>query len=108
MSENSAGRELRLDGICEGNGLCVLAAPDLVALEDHDEFVRVLVQHPSAEQLPQAQRAVDACPLRALALSPEADADLGAGKLPRRGCGGYPAWAVSSPVSGSIGWRVTL
>ncbi|SOD72158.1 ferredoxin [Jatrophihabitans sp. GAS493] len=69
MSGQSAGTELRLDGICEGNELCVHAAPDLVVFDEDAGRIEVLVAHPDAEQLPRAQRAVDSCPLRALSLS---------------------------------------
>jgi ferredoxin len=68
MSDSTARPRLSVSDGCEGNGLCVVEAPDLLAFDDDDEYVRVLVEHPDDDQRPRAEAAVEVCPLRALSL----------------------------------------
>jgi ferredoxin len=52
---------------CEGNGQCVIDAPDLFALDDEDNLL-VADYEPPPELWPQAERAVRSCPKQALSL----------------------------------------
>ena len=53
--------------LCESNGVCVRAAPDLFVIDDQDKL-QLLVEELSPEQLERAQAAVRRCPRRALSL----------------------------------------
>ena len=52
---------------CTGLGMCEAEAPDLFEVQD-DGSLKVLNDHPGADQLAAAQAAVDACPTEALSL----------------------------------------
>jgi ferredoxin len=53
--------------LCESNGVCVRAAPDMFVIDDDDKL-RLLVERPSPEQLDKARAAVRRCPRQALTL----------------------------------------
>jgi len=53
--------------LCDGNGNCAAAAPELFLLDDNDELV-VLNEHPGEELRSKAEAAVRACPKNALSL----------------------------------------
>lgn len=53
--------------LCDSNGLCVIEAPDLLAL-DADEELIVLREDFSSDCAERAERAVAACPKAALSL----------------------------------------
>lgn len=53
--------------LCDANGLCVIEAPDLLALDDNEELV-VLREDVASEAAQRAERAVAACPKAALSL----------------------------------------
>jgi len=53
--------------LCEGNGACVLAAPDVFEIGDDDQM-HVLVPQPSAANLSRVEDAVRRCPRGALSL----------------------------------------
>ena len=50
---------------CDGNGACVLEAPDVFDLDDDDELV-LLQPEPDESQRDAVEAAVAACPKRAL------------------------------------------
>ena len=50
---------------CDGNGICVVEAPDVFDLNDDDELV-LLQEEPAEDQRPRLEAAVSACPKRAL------------------------------------------
>jgi ferredoxin len=50
---------------CDGNGACVLAAPKVFDLDDHDDLI-ILQEEPSEEARDSVEAAVAACPKRAL------------------------------------------
>jgi ferredoxin len=52
--------------LCEANGRCVLAAPELFELDD-DEIQQIAQPGPAADR-ERVRRAVNACPLNALTL----------------------------------------
>jgi ferredoxin len=54
---------------CRGAGQCVFNAPDLFDQDEQEGLVVLLRSVPSAEQLALAERAVAACPNRAISLS---------------------------------------
>jgi ferredoxin len=56
---------------CEGHGICEQVAAQLIHLNEDDEPVVDVVEI-SADELPLAAAAVDACPVAALILSPTA------------------------------------
>jgi ferredoxin len=56
--------------LCESNGVCVRTAPGMFVIDDTDRM-KVLAEHPSAEQMEQAKAAVRRCPRRALSLVEE-------------------------------------
>lgn len=56
--------------LCESNAVCVRTAPDMFVIDD-DDRMRVLVEHPGAEQMEKAKAAVRRCPRRALSLAEE-------------------------------------
>ena len=53
--------------LCEANGLCVLAAPEVFDLID-DDVVDILVPEPPPDMEPAVTDAVIACPKQALRL----------------------------------------
>jgi ferredoxin len=54
-------------GRCEGNGACVVAAPELFDIDDKDMLV-VLDETPSEERRAALKRAIDSCPRRAISM----------------------------------------
>ncbi len=52
---------------CEGNAICVRAAPDVFRV-DEDDMMHVLVERPEGEALERARVAVVRCPRHALSL----------------------------------------
>ena len=54
--------------LCEVNGVCCLAAPDVFAI-GMDDVLQVKVPQPSAAQLSQVEEAVRRCPKGALSLA---------------------------------------
>jgi ferredoxin len=57
---------------CEGNGRCVVAAPDVFELGD-DDIVRVRREPIDAEAWEKVERAVRSCPRFALSLTMEGE-----------------------------------
>lgn len=55
--------------LCDGNGACALEAPMLFELDDDDQLI-VLQDEIGPELQDPAERAVRACPKRALRLEP--------------------------------------
>ena len=53
--------------LCDGNGNCAAAAPELFQLDDNDELV-VLNDSPGEDLRAKAEAAVRACPKNALSL----------------------------------------
>lgn len=51
---------------CEGQAVCVGLAPAVFALDDDDEYVRILVDEVPAEHEKRARKAVEKCPMAAL------------------------------------------
>ena len=56
--------------LCEANAVCVRTAPDIFRVDESDKM-RLLVTHPSPDQLDLAKAAVRRCPRRALSLREE-------------------------------------
>lgn len=56
-------------GRCEGHGLCVDSAPEMLGLSDEGDLL-VLRETVPAGQMEQAHQAVRVCPVAALAVSP--------------------------------------
>jgi ferredoxin len=56
---------------CEGNALCVKAAPEIFRVNEAD-YVELATDTPSAEQLAAVREAVRRCPRGALRLEPTA------------------------------------
>jgi ferredoxin len=56
---------------CEGNGQCVIDAPDVFELDDEDNLI-VLSYEPPPEHWDQVEVAVRSCPKRALAIAQSA------------------------------------
>ena len=53
--------------LCESNAVCVRTAPDLFVIDDDDKL-RLLVEHPTPDQMDEAQAAIRRCPKCALSL----------------------------------------
>jgi ferredoxin len=53
---------------CEGNGQCVIDAPDVFDLDEEDNLI-VFTYEPPPEYWAQVEVAVRSCPKRALAIS---------------------------------------
>lgn len=56
------------EGLCEGNGMCVVAAPRVFEIGDDDQL-HVLVSQPSAADMTQVDNAIRRCPRGALSLA---------------------------------------
>ena len=56
--------------LCEGNGVCCLAAPDVFEI-GADDVLQLKVTQPSAAQAPRVEEAVRRCPRGALTLEAE-------------------------------------
>jgi ferredoxin len=53
---------------CDGNGACVVEAPQVFDLDDNDELV-ILQEEPAEDARGSVEAAVAACPKRALVLA---------------------------------------
>jgi ferredoxin len=53
---------------CDANGVCVDACPEVFALDDDDDKVRVLVEEPDESLRDKLQRAVVVCPKAAITI----------------------------------------
>ena len=53
---------------CDAHGVCVHACPDVFALEDTDDVVRVLDDHPDESLRPGLERAAQSCPKAAITI----------------------------------------
>ena len=53
---------------CDAHGVCVDACPDVFALSDDDDKVRVLVEEPDESLREQLQRAAVVCPKAAISI----------------------------------------
>jgi ferredoxin len=53
--------------LCESNGLCMDAAPEVFDLRD-DDVMYVLIEEPDEELRPKVLQAISRCPKRALSL----------------------------------------
>ena len=53
---------------CCSSGMCVATAPDVFAQRESDGLVTVLDEHPPETLRAQVRRAVEACPVGAVAL----------------------------------------
>ena len=51
---------------CDAHGLCVDACPEVFALEDDDDIVRVLVDEPDESLRESLERAEQLCPKAAI------------------------------------------
>ncbi len=51
---------------CDAHGVCVAACPEVFALEDTDDVVRVLVDEPDDSLREKLQKAALACPKAAI------------------------------------------
>ena len=53
---------------CCSSGMCVATAPDVFAQRESDGLVTVLDEHPPEARRAQVRRAVEACPVGAVAV----------------------------------------
>ena len=53
---------------CDAHGQCVDACPEVFALGDDDDVVRVLVEEPEVSLRPKLERAAMACPKAAITI----------------------------------------
>ena len=53
---------------CDAHGVCVEACPEVFALGDDDDKVRVLVEHPDESLREQLHRAALVCPKAAITI----------------------------------------
>lgn len=51
---------------CDAHGVCVAACPEVFALEDTDDVVRVLVDEPDDSLREKLEKAAKACPKAAI------------------------------------------
>ena len=51
---------------CDAHGVCVHACPEVFALDDDDDKVRVLIAEPNESLLPSLLRAAASCPKAAI------------------------------------------
>ncbi|MCR2824076.1 ferredoxin [Microbacterium sp. zg.Y909] len=59
--------------ICVGGGQCVFVAPDIFTQRDEDGVVELLTVHPSEDQVPLVEEAVEVCPARVIRLAVRED-----------------------------------
>ncbi len=64
--------------LCDGNGLCVRQAPQLLSIDDSDAL-HVLKENFGEEDLESARRAVKVCPKAALRIDESGTAQASAG-----------------------------
>jgi ferredoxin len=55
--------------LCQGFGMCAIAAPELFKVGEKDGYAVALVSEVSPEQLEAAQAAVENCPMHAIELT---------------------------------------
>lgn len=55
--------------LCDSNALCVLEAPDLLAMDQNEELV-ILKEQLAPDEIARAERAVAICPKAALSITP--------------------------------------
>jgi ferredoxin len=55
---------------CEGYANCIIAAPDVLALDD-EFLVQVVVEHPGEDRRAAVEEAVRSCPTSALSIVEE-------------------------------------
>lgn len=53
---------------CDAHGLCAELCPEVFALDDHDDVVRVLVEEPDESLRQSLERAALACPKAAITI----------------------------------------
>jgi len=53
---------------CDAHGVCAATCPEVFALEDDDDVVRVLNDHPDESLRASLQEAVQGCPKAAITL----------------------------------------
>ena len=53
---------------CDAHGQCVNACPEVFALDDDDDLVRVLVEQPDESLRASVERAVTLCPKAAITI----------------------------------------
>ena len=53
---------------CDAHGLCVDACPEVFALDDDDDLVRILVEEPEASLRASLDRAALLCPKAAITI----------------------------------------
>jgi ferredoxin len=56
--------------LCEGNALCVKAAPEVFRIDD-DDYAELLIPEPGPEHLARVKEAVRRCPRAALEIVEE-------------------------------------
>lgn len=57
------------EDVCVGAGQCVFVAPEIFSQREDDGVVILLEEHPSPDQVPLVEEAVEVCPARVIALS---------------------------------------
>ena len=55
--------------LCQGNGLCIDAAPELFDMHDEDDQVRITLASPPEEFHEKAREAEQLCPTRAITIT---------------------------------------
>jgi ferredoxin len=53
---------------CDAHGVCATECPEVFALDDHDDVVRVLVEEPDESLRPSLERAALMCPKAAITI----------------------------------------
>jgi ferredoxin len=53
---------------CDAHGVCVTACPEVFALDDADDIVRILVDEPDESLRDKVQKAALACPKAAISI----------------------------------------
>jgi ferredoxin len=53
---------------CDAHGVCVTACPEVFALEDTDDIVRVLIEEPDESLRDKLKKAVQGCPKAAITI----------------------------------------
>lgn len=71
MSDEDAFEKYTIEvnqDICVGGGQCVFVAPEIFTQRDEDGVVELLTEHPSDDQIPLVEEAIEVCPARVIAL----------------------------------------
>lgn len=53
---------------CDAHGVCVVACPEVFALDDDDDIVRVVVEEPEESLREKLQKAALSCPKAAISV----------------------------------------